>query len=330
MTFDSIIGQERPIRFLGQILRKRRVPNAMLFSGIDGIGKETTAKAFGMALNCANPVDAVACQTCSSCEKMISGSHPDVISVEPNGAFIKIGQVREVAKQLRFAPFEGNWRIVIVNDAQAMNLEAANAILKMLEEPPRLTVMILTATQTTDLLPTIVSRCQQISFRPIPHEKIAELLIEQRGLDQETATALALCTKGSLGKALSVDAEKWTAWRNDLLGQMTTLSLNAIEPMFSFAETLSRNKNRLADGLDMMMTWFRDALMCQIAPDRVINRDFMEQIEQASQSLPVNRLLEKVEAVRATQTRISQNANPRLALEVMMMRLCSDEASANR
>ncbi|MBW1895734.1 MAG: DNA polymerase III subunit delta', partial [Deltaproteobacteria bacterium] len=129
MTFEPIIGQERPIRFLSQILKKRRVPNAMLFSGIDGIGKQTTAKAFGMALNCSNPVDAVACQACSSCEKIISGSHPDVIPVEPEGAFIKIGQVREIAKQLRFAPFEGNWRIFIVNDAQAMNLEAANSIL---------------------------------------------------------------------------------------------------------------------------------------------------------------------------------------------------------
>jgi DNA polymerase-3 subunit delta' len=321
MRFESIIGQERPIRFLTQILQKRSIPHAMLFTGVDGIGKQTTARALGMALHCLNPVGVSACGECPSCRKVISGAHPDMITVKPEGAFIKIDQVRAVSRQLRFAPLEGNWRIVIISDAQALNLEASNAILKILEEPPKGTVIILTATQTMDLLPTIVSRCQQVAFRPIPYEKVAEVLVELRGLDRQTATILAVSTNGSLGKTLSVDAEKWTIWRTGLLEQIASLSIRSIQPVFAFADALARDKDGLADALDMIMTWFRDVLMCKVSPERIINKDFLTEVQHASQGRAVNELLEKVGAVYTAQTAISQNSNPRLAIEVMMMRV---------
>jgi DNA polymerase-3 subunit delta' len=322
MRFESIIGQERPIRFLTQMLKTKSIPHAILFTGIDGIGKQTTARALGTALNCLSPAGVSACGECPSCQKVISGAHPDMITVKPQGAFIKIDQVRAVSRQLRFAPLEGNWRVVIINDAQAMNLEASNAILKILEEPPKGTVIILTATQTTDLLPTIVSRCWQVSFRPIPHEKVAEVLVELQGLDRQTATTLAVSTKGSLGRALSVDGERWTGWRMHLLEQIASLSITSIQPVFVFADALARDKDRLTDALDMIMTWFRDVLMCKVSPEKIINNDFMTKIQHASQGRSVNELLEKVGAVYAAQTAISQNSNPRLAIEVMMMRLC--------
>lgn len=324
MRFDSIIGQERPIRLLTRMLKKGSIPHASLFTGVDGIGKQTTAMALGMALNCLSPVGVSACEECPSCQKVISGSHPDMITVKPDGAFIKINQVRALSRQLRFAPLEGKWRIIIINDAQAMNLEASNAILKMLEEPPKGTVIILTAPQTLDLLPTIVSRCQQIAFRPIPYEKVAEILLES-GLDKQTATTLAVSTKGSLGKALSVDGEKWTIWRTRLLEQISSLSIKSIQPIFAFAEDLARNKDRLGDALDMIMTWFRDLLMCKVSPGRIINKDFITKIEHASQGRSIGDLLKNVGAVHAAQATILRNSNPRLTLEVMVMRLCSGD-----
>jgi DNA polymerase-3 subunit delta' len=321
MRFDSIIGQERPIRFLTQMLKKKNIPHAMLFTGVDGIGKRTTAMALGMALNCTNPVGVSACGECPSCQKVISGAHPDMITIRPEGAFIKIDQVRALSRQLRFAPLEGSWRVVIINDAQAMNLEASNAILKVLEEPPKNTFIVLTASQTTDLLPTIVSRCQQVAFRPIPYEKVAEVLVELQGLDRQTATTLAVSTKGSLGKALSVDGEKWTVWRARFVEQISSFSIRSIQPVFGFVAAIASDKDRLVDALDMIMTWFRDVLMCKVSPERIINKDFMTKIQNASQGRSVNELLEKVEAVHAAQTAISKNSNPRLALEVMMMRV---------
>jgi len=304
------------------MLQKGIVPHALLFTGVDGIGKQTTARALGMALNCLSPVGVSACGACRSCQKVISGTHPDIITVRPEGAFVKIEQVRAVSRQLRFAPLEGGWRVVIINDAQCMNPEASNAILKILEEPPKRTVIILTASQPTDLLPTVVSRCQQISFRPIPFEKVADVLGERQGLDRQTATALAVSTKGSLGRALSVDPEKWLVWRKHLLEQIGSVSTKSMQGILGFAETLARDKDRLIDALDIIMTWFRDILMCKFSSERLINKDFMAKIQRVSQGRSVNELLKKVDAVYAAQTAISKNANPRLALEVMMMRLC--------
>ena len=321
MKFESIIGQERPIRFLTRMLQKGSIPHAMLFTGIDGVGKQTTARALGMALNCLSPVGVSACGECPSCQKVSSGAHPDMITIQPEGAFIKIDQVRALSRQLRFAPLEGNWRVVIINDAQAMNLEASNAVLKILEEPPKGTVIILTASQTTDLLPTVLSRCQQIAFRPIPYEKITQVLEEIRGLDRQTAKTLAVSTKGSLGKALSLHEEKWSTWRAHLVGQIASLSIGSIQPVLAYADSLARDKDRLADSLDIIMAWFRDLLMCEVCPQRVINQNLITKIEEASRGRSVNELLEKVAAVHRAQTAISQNSNVRLALEVMMMRL---------
>ncbi|OEU53458.1 MAG: DNA polymerase III subunit delta' [Desulfobacterales bacterium C00003060] len=319
---QSVIGQERPVRRLTKMLEKRSIPHALLFTGADGIGKQKTAKGLGMALNCLSPVGVWACGKCPSCQKVISGCHPDMITVKLEGSFIKIDQVREVSRQLRFAPLEGNWRIVIINDAQAMTLEASNAILKILEEPPKGTVIILTAGQTTDLLSTIVSRCQKIAFRPIPYEKVTKVLMEQKGLDRQMATTLAVAVKGSLGKALSVDAEKWSVWRTNILEQIASLSIKSVQPIFFFADVLARDKDKLVDALDLILTWFRDVIMSKISPERIINKDFMTKIEHASQGETINELLEKVWSVYAAQTAISRNSNPRLVLEVMMMRLC--------
>ena len=324
MTFESIIGQDRPIRFLNQMLHKGSLPHALLFTGIDGIGKRKTAVALGMALNCLSPAGVSACGACPSCHKVVSGSHPDMVTVRPEGTFIKIDQVRRVSRELRFAPLDGKRRIVIIDDAQAMNLEASNAILKILEEPPKHTILILTAFQKADLLPTIASRCQQIAFRPIPHEKVAEVLVNSRGLKRETAMAIAVATKGSLGKALSMDGEAWTEWRSGLLEQISSLSMKSIQPVLGFSDVLSRDKDRLADALDMLMTWFRDLLMCKVAPERIINRDAINEIEQVSKGQSIRQLLEKVEAVLSAQTAISRNSNPRLALDVMMVHLCSE------
>lgn len=321
MTFQSIIGQERAIRLLSRMLHNDRLVHALVFTGIDGIGRQTTAKALAMALNCANRVGVSACNECRSCQKVISGNHPDVIIVERSGAFIKIDQVRSLRQQLRFAPLERGRRVIIINDAQTMNAEASNAMLKILEEPPKDTHIILTASQVTDLLPTIASRCQHIGFRPIPVAKIADVLVAKKNLDQETATALAILTKGSLGRALSADANKWMAWRKQVLERVGAVSKESTQELFVFAEALASDKATLEDALDMMTTWFRDVLMCKFQPEKILNGDFMENIQGASKECSVDEILEKLAAVSATQSAILKRANPRLALEVMMVRL---------
>jgi DNA polymerase-3 subunit delta' len=323
MTFESIVGQEWAIRILTRMLHNHRLAHALLFTGIDGVGRQTTAKALAMALNCLSPVGVSPCTECGSCRKVISGNHPDVVVVKASGAFIKIDQVRSLRKHLRFAPLEGGRRVIIINDGQTMNPEACNALLKILEEPPRDTHIILTASQTTDLLPTIVSRCQHIPFRPIATAKIAEVLVASKGLDEDRATTLAVLAKGSLGRALAADTEQWMTWRQDLLERVAAMSTEPIEALFNFSQTLSRDKDRLDDALDVMVMWFRDALVCKFLPEKILNKDFSKDIERISGELSVDELLKKMAAAFAAQTAIARNVNSRLALDVMMMRLRS-------
>ena len=198
--FDSIIEQERPVRILKTLYRKGTIPHALLFIGQQGVGKRSAAIAFAMICNCIgmetpppsrsnaqtrlrSPVIRTdePCGACPACRKIMSGNHPDVIHVKPTGAIIKIAQVRSLCEALSMKPYEAKMRVVIVTDAHTMNPSAGNALLKMLEEPPDRTILILTAPQRVDLLPTIVSRCQPVRFNPITRRRIAsELVAEQR------------------------------------------------------------------------------------------------------------------------------------------------------
>jgi DNA polymerase III subunit delta' len=322
-TLDGIIGQQRAIGLLTRMVEKDRLPHALLFTGIDGIGKQTTAKAVAMTLNCLTPTGALACRECASCRKMLSGNHPDLIIVEPSGAFIKIDQIRTLHKQLMFAPIQGGRRHVIVNDAHAMNPEASNAMLKTLEEPPDNTHLVLTAQQTSDLLPTIVSRCRHLSFEPLSPEHITRKLLETDGVDETTAGIIALMARGSLGKALSVDSGQWLAWRKDLIEQIKDLRHTSLQTLFGFAQSLAHDKDRLGDALEIIMLWLRDLLMSKVHPEKVLNQDWAQEIQRKAQECTVKDLLTKITTVSSTQRAVSSNVNRQLALEVMALKLAA-------
>ena len=321
ISLETIIGQYHAVRLLTRMLENDLLPHALLFTGIDGIGKQTAAKALAMALNCLRSAGVSACMECRSCQIMISGNHPDIIIVEPSGRFIKIGQIRDLRKHLKFAPVEGGSRVIIINDAHCMNVEASNAMLKILEEPPDNTHIVLTAHQTSDLLPTIVSRCQQVAFNPVPVAKIVEELAGKREIDEDTATTIAVLAKGSLGRAMSADISKWIGWRKELLGKVISLSGGSMQALFSFAEEVSKDKDKLQDILDMFIMWFRDILMCKFRPEKVLNNDYASRIERISKESSVDELLDRITAIFATQRAVLKNANQRLALEVLLIRL---------
>jgi DNA polymerase-3 subunit delta' len=175
--FNAIVGQQHPIRLLKTFIRNGKLPHALLFTGDDGVGKKLTAKAFAMACNCLNlksarprhaDLDVIdACGDCAPCRKIAGNHHPDVIHVAPLSSVIRIAQIRTLLQTLTLKPNEADRRVVILSDAQAMNAEAGNALLKVLEEPPDRTLLVLTASQPSDLLPTVVSRCRHIRFLPL-------------------------------------------------------------------------------------------------------------------------------------------------------------------
>src|SRR5512137_1693829 len=202
MPFDTILGQKQAVNQLRTALRSGHLAHAYLFSGIEGIGKFTVAVAFAKALNCHTHADD-SCDNCVACRKIEKRLHPDVFFVEPDKNIIKIEQVRDIQKKIIFKPMEGRNKVVIIDQAEKLNLHAANCLLKTLEEPPDDTVIILVAHTAMALLPTIVSRCQRIRFAPLSAAAIREHLAA-RGVEPEEARLAAALAQGSLKRALEL------------------------------------------------------------------------------------------------------------------------------
>ena len=340
--FESLINQERPIRILTTLLRNGALPHALLFTGTEGVGKQDAAVALAMACNCrqenpefhaenrsvADPanscdtsVSVKACGVCKSCRKIAAGNHPDIIRIKPKGPFIKIDQIRALLQTLAMKPYEAMTRFAILSEAQAMNAAASNALLKILEEPPSRSMLVLIATRRSDLLPTIVSRCQHVGFNPIPKEKIAEWLENEHGLAQPAANILAAVANGSFSRAQRLMNDNWLQHRKWLLDEIDQLSRQPIVGLLALAERLARKRETLEESLEIIKVWYRDLIINRYDAGKIINCDIAAKIEKASQKNKLPDLLSSVDAIQKTQNRLAASTNLRLAVESLLISL---------
>jgi len=312
-----------------------------------GVGKKTAAAIFAMACNCQDPVagpfgraDAGSahleegekrfnpCGRCRSCQKIRSGNHPDFIHIKPSGPYIKIAQIRSLLHTLSVKPYEATRRVVLLSDAQCMNTEAANALLKALEEPPPETILILTARQGTDLLPTVKSRCQPIKFNPLSTAALEKLLTENHGLGRQEAEVLAIVGNGSYTRAATLIDSQWLLHRQWLLkasglSQPRQLPSRPVFQLLAFAERLARNKEIIPDSLEILISWLRDLIVFQFSPEKIINKDLSAEMKSASHGISPDWLLSKVDVIQKTQKALQANTNLRLTLEMMMLNLAA-------
>lgn len=344
--FESIIDQERPIRILTALLRHGALPHALLFTGIQGVGKKAAAIELARACNClernsgGNPklkksretsdiqqidpnLSIGPCGNCKSCRKIKLGNHPDIIQVKPKGPIIKIAQVRALCDTLAMKPYEAHMRVVIIYDAQTMNPAAGNALLKILEEPPHRTILILIAAQTQDLLPTIVSRCQQIRFNPISKKTLELLLVEEHGIDPEDARSIATMADGSLSRATDMYKANWLARRNWILQEINKLPSQSAGYILALAERLAKDKDTVIESLEIMKSWLRDLVIATYAPGKILNQDIADEIQATAKNMNLTSLLSKIDLIQNIQNRIQANTNIRLSLEVMLMKMAA-------
>ena len=341
-------GQQKPLRILSALLEANAVPHALLFAGIEGVGKLEVARQFAMACNCwgdpaADDTDLARgqnglgkpkrgypntlppCGVCRSCKKIRSGNHPDVIHIKPSGTFIRIEQIRTLCHTLALKPYEARVRVAIISEAQRLNPAAGNALLKILEEPPDQTVFILTGVSPTELLPTIVSRCQQIRFNPLPTDNLAQLLLESDSINGEQAKILAAMSNGSRAQAMRFHQQGWLARRNwllDRLEEIATRSL-ALNAQLALAHRLSRNKEDLKIYLSIIYTWLRDLIVARHAPDRIIQEDRRDQILRTSPKIETARIPAIAAIVESAAQRLQSNASARLLAEALIMRIAA-------
>jgi DNA polymerase-3 subunit delta' len=334
--FELIRGQQQAIGLLTTLLRKGDIPHALVFTGIDGIGKQTAAKAMAMACNCADPVpfsgsDAPeattarinACGRCRSCRRILSDNHPDILYLRPSGNMIRIALIRDLIGKLALKPYAMGKRVVIIAESHTMNPEAGNALLKVLEEPPDNTLLILTARQTSDLLPTIVSRCQQIRFAPLKADLLIELLSANGALTAEDAAAAAALSGGSYSQALNMVSEGWILRRRWLVSEIRHLNDQSTTRLLALAEKLSARKTSLPDTLTWLMGWYRDLMVYPLQPDQIVNRDLHPQIREAAAGENPQSLVGKLASVQSALKALQANANPRLTMEDLVLQLAA-------
>lgn len=335
--FDGIIGQLIPVRILQNFLKKGSIPHALLFTGMAGIGKRTSARMFAMALNCSartntangradGSVDKYPCLRCRNCRQIENGSHPDVLLIEPQGSVLRIDQIRRLLAILAMKPHHAGHRVVIIADAHAMNAEAGNALLKALEEPPADTYLVLTARSKSDLLPTIVSRCQHIRFNPLNTLDVQKLLSANQLGDTGHAETIARLSGGSFKKARDLAQGDWLEKRNWLIraagfSQLDRTVQNALTRALAFAGHLSQQKEQATEFLVVFQTWIRDLCIWPYAPQFVINSDYREILARIRPRMDDRQLVFLWECIETAQKAIAANANIRLTLEVMVLRM---------
>ncbi len=338
-AYDTILGHHGAIEQLERARSLGRVAHAYLFHGPDGVGKQKVALAFAQALNCEDEEKAP-CGVCESCLKIERYNHPDVrllasesylvgrglLEMEKGAPSLQIknAQLDELADLFRHRPYLGRYKVVVVVDADRMNVNSQNRFLKTLEEPSDESVIILVTTHPEALLPTIRSRCQALGFGPLGREAMAGYLIERHHLEPRRAGVLAAMAQGSLGRAVQLTDEEFLQARDGVLASLSRTLSGDLADVLAEVEEIGggrSGRDRLEMSLDLMEMWFRDLLFCRLGVDErlLVNHDRTEELQRFTAKTSSRQLLRWIERVRTVRGSLRVNANPRMALEAMLL-----------
>ncbi len=305
--------------------------HAYLLAGPSRVGKGTLALDLARSLNCQG--GSPPCGDCSPCQRIERGVHPDVLWVrlladDRTGrpkTEIGIDQIREVTSLASLPPYEGSYRLFIIDGAEHLSVEAANALLKTLEEPPPQVVLLLLSAAEGALLPTITSRCQRLELRPLPEAEVVRFL-EAGGLGPEEARLRARLSGGCPGRG--VDGEFFQRREQAMAQAEGLLSQGRGERLAQAAQLAALyERERDTEFLDLWQGWWRDLLLIGAGcPGAVANADHAEGLERAARGLSLAQIRAALHSLRAATEGLRRHANPRLALEVLVLSLPRVEA----
>lgn len=265
MSLETITGQARAKKFLAHLLKTGNLPHALLLSGMEGIGKGRLALELAKALHCLTPPDpgtgAIACGTCEACRKIDRRVHPDLLWVEKEGTSIKLARIKEVRERCRVRPFEGAFRVTVVQDAQALTEEAGNALLKILEEPPPRNVFILLALDAQMLLPTLVSRCCHVRCQPLDDQQVRDLVAERWNLSPSRAAQVARLSFGSLERARTWAEGDRVERCRQVVHRLLEVARGPVLDLFLDTAQWVKESEDLEQDLECIKFWVRGNLM---------------------------------------------------------------------
>lgn len=317
----QMIGHGWAIDLFKQQGQAGRMPHALLITGPANVGKSTLARFFAQYLNC--QAGDKPCGRCLSCRKLVTGNHPDIRLFDDEDKALKIDQVRELQRELSLSPRESNYRVAILCNFEKATIGAANALLKTLEEPASPVIMILTTPEPGNLLPTIVSRCQVLKLRPLPGAEVLEALQTRWQSPPEQAELLTQLAAGRLGWAVRgltdvAFLERRKQRLNDLLDLLRMYRAERL----TYAYQLSNDLSGLKETLIIWLTIWRDLLLLTThAQTRITNLDWQEALQKIASQTNVVHARDMIARLQTTLYNLEQNVNPRLNLEVMLLKL---------
>ncbi len=344
-----VFGHPKAVEMLSRSLKSGNISHAYLITGPPGVGKHTIALAFAMALNCeaveppTGTFPSEPCGLCRSCGQISRGAHPDIAEIDlqvqaaalnegGKGKLaapkeIRIDLVREMQATIGLQPYSGRRRVYIIGDADRLNEEASNCLLKTLEEPPSHSVLILLAPSESSVLPTISSRCLHLALRPLTRNAVQVALEERWDVPPDEAGLLAALSGGRPGRALALVKDRDALDRRKLaLERVALLAGASLNDRVSLATDLAKlfteARVELYEMLDTWESWWRDVLVVGAsAPELVTNSDQSSALVSSTKRIGVQQAAQAIDLIEQTRIQLQENVNPRLALEALTLGL---------
>jgi DNA polymerase-3 subunit delta' len=321
----NLIGHEWAVDMLKKHVVNGTTRHAYLFAGPPGLGRRTLALRFAQALNCQTPVEAgIPCGQCRDCKQIEAMQHADltIIQAESEGGTLKVDQIREARRSLTLKPYQSNYRVALFFRFQEANDNAANALLKTLEEAPSYAVLILTADNPEQLLPTIVSRCEVLRLRPLKIESVQSAL-ENRGIETGQARLIAHISGGRFGYALRlIENEALLEKREERLNDLQSLISASRVEKFAYADKLARDKESMRQAVLIWLSYWRDVMLRSAqAETPLVNVDRNVEIEDLAGRLDLSIARRAVSDFEDVLEKMERNVNSRLLAEVLLLDL---------
>ncbi len=328
MPFDDIVGNARVKNILRMSLLRGRLPGSLLFYGPKGVGKREMALIFAKALNCHTKEDD-SCEKCSSCLAISKNIFPDVIRINAERDIIKIDQIRLIKKAAYLRPMTGKKRVFIIEEAEKMNDEASNSLLKVLEEPPMFSHIILTTDNFFSILPTIRSRCQTLKFAPVSRSDIQEALIE-KGIEEGKAKTISLLVRGSLKQALDFDWDEAEDMRKKAFNMFSSFveggKTASIFKKYSRMQKRNFEEN-INPVLEIISSFCRDVMVMKLGGDDrfLINLDYKHKLSKLENIMGLRETVGFLGVIEESLRLIQRNAHRKAIMNSMTINLMERE-----
>lgn len=325
--FRQIVGHKELKKHFKLSLTSKQVSHAYLIYGEDDSGKMMLAKAFAMALQCKELTNEDSCGICTSCKQFKSANHPDVIYVErlKNKYEIGVDDIREqVNNNIVIKPYSSPYKIYIIDEAQMLSVQAQNALLKTLEEPPGYAIVLLITNNLSSILETIQSRCIMLQTKPVEKDLIKVHLMSEHQIPDYQAELSAIFAQGNVGKAINyASSEKFIETKNDILNILKHIDEKENYELIDFANNLTKEKDNVLNVLDLILLWYRDLLMYKVTknPNLLLYKKEISSISKIANMISYEGIQDILKSIEETKIKIEANVNMETTLQLMLFKI---------